>query len=215
MEWLSEWIRQIILLVLIATFIDLLLPNQSFDRYVKLVMGLLIIMAILTPILQLVNKDLDLSSISSWKTNDLFSNSSMDSLQKIQGGSKQIQQFQTKQIQDRWERNMEQLMRSQLSKQFSFSQVDVTVEARLNKQEAPQINHVKVQIHDEPNRQHEPSTTSTMVQTMPIDSIEVEVKEQQTQSTAHHPMIGKIKKYIEETWNIQSDQIDVRVAPKV
>lgn len=63
-SWMSDWLKQIVLLVLIATFIDLLLPNNRLDRYVKLVMGLLIILAMLSPVFQLLSEDHDLRSFA-------------------------------------------------------------------------------------------------------------------------------------------------------
>ena len=58
MEWLSQWLERIIILVLLATFLDMLLPNTPLQRYVKLVMGLLILLAIITPIMQMFQNDL-------------------------------------------------------------------------------------------------------------------------------------------------------------
>ena len=53
MEALTGWLTQIILVVLLATFIDLMLPNRTMQRYVKLVVSLFILMTILSPVLQL------------------------------------------------------------------------------------------------------------------------------------------------------------------
>jgi len=53
MDALVGWLKQIILVVLLATFIDLLLPNRTMQRYVKLVVSLFILMTILSPVLQL------------------------------------------------------------------------------------------------------------------------------------------------------------------
>ena len=53
MEALAGWLTQIILVVLLATFVDLILPNRSMQRYVKLVVSLFILMTILSPVLQL------------------------------------------------------------------------------------------------------------------------------------------------------------------
>lgn len=58
-EFINEWITNIILFVLFATVIDMLLPNSSMHKYVKLVMGLLLIAIILAPILKLISSDLD------------------------------------------------------------------------------------------------------------------------------------------------------------
>lgn len=59
MEFINDWITNIILFVLLATVIDMLLPNSSMHKYVKLVMGLLLIAIILSPVLKLVSSDLD------------------------------------------------------------------------------------------------------------------------------------------------------------
>jgi stage III sporulation protein AF len=53
MEALTGWLTQIVLVVLLATFIDLMLPNRTMQRYVKLVVSLFILMTILSPVLQL------------------------------------------------------------------------------------------------------------------------------------------------------------------
>lgn len=60
MEALGEWLRQIILVVLLATFIDLLLPNRTMQRYVRLVVSLFILMTILSPVLQLLGSNANL-----------------------------------------------------------------------------------------------------------------------------------------------------------
>lgn len=62
---LTNWLKEIILIVLLAVFLDLILPNSTLQRYVKLVMGLLILMTMLSPVLQLLNTDFTLERISS------------------------------------------------------------------------------------------------------------------------------------------------------
>ncbi|WP_223066536.1 stage III sporulation protein AF [Paenibacillus caui] len=54
MAWLSEWLKEIIFIVLLSVFIEMLLPNRSMERYVKLVLSLLILMALLTPLMELL-----------------------------------------------------------------------------------------------------------------------------------------------------------------
>ncbi|WCK56850.1 stage III sporulation protein AF [Aneurinibacillus sp. Ricciae_BoGa-3] len=48
---ITLWIKRLILLVLLATFIDLLLPSNAYQKYIRLVMGLCILLAMLTPLL--------------------------------------------------------------------------------------------------------------------------------------------------------------------
>jgi stage III sporulation protein AF len=59
MQFLTEWVTNIIIFVLLATIIDMLLPNSNFQKYTKIVTGLLLIAIILTPILKLISKDFE------------------------------------------------------------------------------------------------------------------------------------------------------------
>ncbi len=57
MGWLSNWLQELIMIVLLATFVDMLLPNRSMERYVKLVLSLLILLTLLSPITKLCGSD--------------------------------------------------------------------------------------------------------------------------------------------------------------
>ncbi|HEU4962845.1 MAG TPA: stage III sporulation protein AF [Bacilli bacterium] len=54
-EFLSHWMRGLILVIFLAVFLDMLLPSNKMQRYVRLVMGLLIILIMLNPVLKIYN----------------------------------------------------------------------------------------------------------------------------------------------------------------
>jgi len=72
MDFLKEWVTNIILFILLATVIDMLLPNSSMQKYAKMVTGLLLIAIILTPIFKLISKDFEtaMASIPSFQGNE-------------------------------------------------------------------------------------------------------------------------------------------------
>lgn len=207
LEWLSEWIKQIILIVLVATFVDLLLPNQSFDRYVKLVLGLLIIMAILTPILQLLNQDIDFTASRLLELEQPVA--TLDSLQTIHAKSKQLQAQQLQQIQQTWEQKMEQLLAEDLQQQFSLQNVKVKVKARIQEERTPQILAIEVQAEKGPQQQQKASQQPSSIQ--PVEAIEVEMGKKQANKQQDHKLSEQIKKYIQQNWKIKEDQVDVTV----
>ncbi|MCQ6558158.1 stage III sporulation protein AF [Paenibacillus mendelii] len=59
LAWLATWLKQIIAVVLLAGLIDLLLPNKTMQRYVRLVAGLIILLTLLSPIIRLLQGDFD------------------------------------------------------------------------------------------------------------------------------------------------------------
>lgn len=62
MGWLSNWLQELIMIVLLATFVDMLLPNRSMERYVKLVLSLLILLTLLSPITKVCSKVIRLAN---------------------------------------------------------------------------------------------------------------------------------------------------------
>lgn len=63
-EFLSSWAQGIIVAVIIATLIEMILPNSSSKKYVKVVIGMYILFTIVSPIIKKVGgKDIDLNTI--------------------------------------------------------------------------------------------------------------------------------------------------------
>lgn len=65
MEGLQNLVRNLAVILLLASFLEMLLPNKSMKGFVKLVMGLFVISAILTPITSLLGMTLE-TGIPAW-----------------------------------------------------------------------------------------------------------------------------------------------------
>ena len=64
-EFLSSWAQGIIVAVIIATLIEMILPNSSSKKYVKVVIGMYILFTIVSPIIKkVVGKDINLNTIN-------------------------------------------------------------------------------------------------------------------------------------------------------
>ncbi|MGN7761606.1 stage III sporulation protein AF [Paenibacillus sp. 22594] len=57
MTWLGGWLRELILVVLLAAFVEMLLPSKSMERYARLVLSLLVLLTLLSPIVALLKGD--------------------------------------------------------------------------------------------------------------------------------------------------------------
>ena len=57
LNFINSWIKGIIIAVIISTIIEMILPEGSIKKYVKCVMGLYIIYAIINPFISRKNKD--------------------------------------------------------------------------------------------------------------------------------------------------------------
>lgn len=57
MTWLGGWLRELILIVLMAAFVEMLLPSKSMERYARLVLSLLVLLTMLSPVISLLKGD--------------------------------------------------------------------------------------------------------------------------------------------------------------
>ncbi len=59
MNLLTEWVTQIILFLLLAMVVDLLMPDSSMKKYIKVVVGLVLILIFLQPLFRLFQMDIE------------------------------------------------------------------------------------------------------------------------------------------------------------
>ncbi|MDF2546472.1 MAG: spoIIIAF [Anaerosolibacter sp.] len=57
--FLRTWTLNIVMVVIFISFVELLLPSSSMKKYIKMVVGLLVILVILNPIIELLYGDIN------------------------------------------------------------------------------------------------------------------------------------------------------------
>lgn len=143
---LSVWLKQIIVMILIATFVELILPGKSMERYVKVVVSLFILLTILTPIIQFLRSDfeLDLGMLESSATQQV--DRSIASVQRILTSGDDIRVQQEEQALGVLEERVSQLMREEVEAQFSVSVSQVDVKAGMNRKKEPELQRVTIKL---------------------------------------------------------------------
>lgn len=61
--WIREWLTQVILIILLASFSELLLPSQAMQRYVRVVVSLFLLLTLLTPVFELFTRQWDAEQV--------------------------------------------------------------------------------------------------------------------------------------------------------
>lgn len=62
MEYIIDWVKNIIIIVLITTFMGLFLPDSDLRKYVRVVMGLFIISIFISPLSLILNGEIELNN---------------------------------------------------------------------------------------------------------------------------------------------------------
>ena len=156
MSWLGDWLREIILVVLLASFVELLLPSKSMERYARLVLSLLILLTMLSPIVSLLKGDaiaeLSIAMGRQEKEGGLFTGggSGDPSLEKILADGQKLAQGRQDQILKVAAEEVAEQMREQIISETGKRGVNVTVTLGMGKsggsgnEDIPVISAVKV-----------------------------------------------------------------------
>ncbi|MHB1629820.1 MAG: stage III sporulation protein AF [Bacilli bacterium] len=79
---LSEWLRHLVVVILLAVFLDLALPSNAMQKYVRTVLGLVVMLTMLDPLRVLVATHFNLEAAAARLSGPVF-----QSAQFIGGGA--------------------------------------------------------------------------------------------------------------------------------
>ncbi|EMT47198.1 MULTISPECIES: stage III sporulation protein AF [Anoxybacillus] len=143
MGLLTEWISHIITFILLAVVIELILPNGSFQKYVKMVVGLLFIFILFSPLFRLFHGDVDtwLASIQQ-QPNETFEND-------IEKKKKEIQASQRAYILEQMAVQLKNIAAEELMRTYGLIVTDISFTIGESEQNPPPIESITVELAEE------------------------------------------------------------------
>jgi stage III sporulation protein AF len=200
MEFITEWVTNIILFILLATVIDMLLPNSSMQKYTKMVMGLLLIAIILTPILKIISKDFEaaLTSIHFQQPSEDKNMKNLIDLKK-----KEIQASQHAYILEELAGRLKKDVKEELMKQYGLEIADIDVEVNTKSDQATLKNLQKVMV-----LLSRPDTGVKTVEAVKPIVIDTEIPLPSKKATEEAKQIAA---FLSEKWNVTEDTVEVQI----
>lgn len=199
MDFLKEWITNIILFILLATVIDMLLPNSNLQKYTKIVTGLLLIAIILTPVLKLFSKDFEtvLASVA------LFENPGEKNMEnQIEMKKKEIQASQQAYILKQMAVKLEKDAEEELMEQYGLeiTKIDFLVNKNDKRAFPENLAKLKVQLR-QPNEQSDA-----------IEAVKkVEINTNKPLPSKKTAEMKKITSFLSQKWNMDDKDIEVLI----
>jgi stage III sporulation protein AF len=225
MAALSGWLEKIILLVLLASFMDMLLPNSSTQRYVKLVMGLVILLALLTPVMQLFSKDLTPERLAVRMLN-MNLDSSSGNMDQIKDYGEKLMQDNQKDTVQFVQGQLESLIKTKVEEDYGVSVKSIHVNLAKEKdkeQSYPAISSVQLVLDKDIKRNDGEKTQAAEIK--PIAPVTIDVSGESPAKTTHSStqptispenkkLLTRIRDQISSTWNIDRNRIDAKIEEK-
>lgn len=193
-EFLSSWAQGIIVAVIIATLIEMILPNSSSKKYVKVVIGMYILFTIVSPIIKkLGGKDINLNTINIEKYEQQISKSDNTISRKFEDNN-------TRSIKD-----------------IYVSNLKADISAKLN-EKGYEIDTSDIQIKDDENYTIEKITLKLIKMEQKqgknneivINTVEIgNTISQKDSKTLSDDDKQEVKDYISETYDIDKKNINI------
>ncbi|GAM15353.1 stage III sporulation protein AF [Mesobacillus selenatarsenatis] len=200
MDFIKEWITNIIIFILLATVLDMLLPNSSFQKYTKIVTGLILIAIILSPVMKLFTSDFESAIASMGQFNSLEDENIKNSIE-----------FQKKEIQASQHAYILETMAVQLK---------TAAEEELMEQQGMEIANIELEVNDQDQRPfpenleyvivhvkkaEDEGETVAVVREVEIDTKAPLPSKQTSQNT------DQISSLLSEKWNVPEKSIQIMI----
>ena len=193
-EFLSNWVQGIIVAVIIATLIEMILPNGSSKKYVKVVIGMYILFTIVSPIIKKVGgKAIDLNTINTEKYEQQIAKSDNTISRKLEDNN-------TRSIKD-----------------IYVSNLKADISAKL-KEKGYEVDTLDIQIKDDENYTIEKITLKLIKMEQKqernneivINTVEIgNTIAQKNSKTLSDDEKQEVKDYINKTYDIEKKNINV------
>lgn len=139
MDGIVSWIETIIAVMLFTILIELILPDGKTKKYVQLVTGLLITVAIINPLINVVQGKTDFNSLVTKNTNYL-------SFKEIEANTMIINQKQDNLIYESYKENIKQDIIKEVNKN-KYDVVDIYIEINSDKNNFGIITKLNLQLN--------------------------------------------------------------------
>lgn len=193
-EFLSSWAQGIIVAVIIATLIEMILPNSSSKKYVKVVIGMYILFTIVSPIIKKVGgKDINLNTIDIEKYEQQISKSDNTISRKFEDNN-------TRSIKDIYVSNLKADISAKLKeKGYEIDTSDIQIKDDENYTiEKITLKLIKMEQKQEKNNE------------IVINTVEIgNTISQKDSKTLSDDEKQEVKDYISETYDIDKKNINI------
>jgi len=213
-DWINEWVKNIVFVVLLASFVDLLLPNASMQKYARVVLGMLVILIIITPILEVFGDSISISAITKEFESDLTLGNTISTLGSIdtvrQKGEQEYQDNILEQVEVNMKINLKQILEERLNIVINNLILKTDVIGGVW-----EINQITIYATNTENLNTGKEDSIRMVEAVGIKNVVVnngdtlvitnEIDEE------NKKIISDIKEIIEDEWNIKKEKIAVYI----
>ncbi|WP_042346023.1 stage III sporulation protein AF [Bacillus massiliigorillae] len=196
MSFLTDWITNIIIFILLAIVMDMLLPSSSMQKYAKMVLGLLLIAILITPIFKFLSSNFE-EVLAQVTDKDYVEKDKMESL--IDKKKNEIQAANSAYILEEMAVQLKKTGEEELINRYNYEIKDINVS--LKTLENPKLPKDLDSISVVLTQKEKSNTAIETVQTVRINTEEkLPIQNDET---------NDIRKFLGSQWGIDEGRINI------
>lgn len=196
-NWFRAWSKGIVVAVIIATIIEMILPDNTSKKYIKIVIGIFIVYTIISPVInQFTGED-----ISEYLEIDDYIEASINAVE-----SNEISQNTNDSIKKIYIQNLENDLKTKLkSKGYVAGSVSISI----SNDDSYNLEKIDIKIDEKTAVNEETKQTRTIVDNIKSVKVKIENNKSQDDSIINENDKNEIKEYVKNTYEIDTSKINV------
>lgn len=198
MAFISEWVGNIIIFLLLAMVIDMLLPDTELKKYTKLATGLILMAIIITPIFKILSADFEEVLSSLTKNMDIQEFSIGN---KIESKKNVIQAAQAEYTLEQMAVQMKTGVEKELIEKYQVEIQSINIKAPAeNDLTMDDIQNITVEL-----KAVDSATKGSAIEAIKPIEININEKQMDEETTDYEA----IKSLLVDRWEVQEDMIEI------
>lgn len=166
MDFLNSWLQGIIVAVIIVTIIEMILPNGTSKKYIKVVLGVYVVFSVISPIIsKFFNSNFEISSLINIENYN-------KKLQSYEENSTSIDKTNEKNIKEIYENSLKNDMKSKI-KEKGYLVKNIQIKLEDNKDYS--IKNIELQIVKNNNKNEEYDKNSNITVINEIKKVDIKI----------------------------------------
>lgn len=198
LEWFRSWATGIVIAVIIATIIEMILPNSTSKKYIKIIIGIFIVYTIISPV------------IGSFKGEDLNNYIKVENY--IQSSSNALQ---TNEVSDNAQSSIKKIYAQNLQNDLKTKlkekgYISNNINISISNDDKYNIERIDIKVDERvTNSNQDEKQVKTIVDNIKAIKIKVKKDDSQNNTIITENDKNEIKEYIKQIYQIDLNNINV------
>lgn len=193
-EFLRQWIINIVIVTIIIALLEAVLPNNSFKSYIKMIGGFLMIIVLLNPFIKLISKNISIDK-------EVFAN--IDRYKDMEVSQEVLSTGNENQIKDLYIGKLKNNIANSIKSKFNYGIKDIDIRLSEDEETYGEILGISIQVSSE-NENKNSDNKEIVIEEIKISSTD------ETKKGSKNINDNELKNYIHDEYKIPLENIEIK-----